>query len=237
MDAQDRLSPGQFAATLVALAAAAIAPLSFVSAAAGFFTLHELALRAVLPAAAVIVFLGFLAAGRGWRRLLRAVLVAAGAGFVATGGLEIVRVIGLHAFGAMPGSMPMEMGHLLTGSVSPLFTDITGWAYHFWNGISFALIYALLFGRRTWWTGLPYAYVIATVFMVSPAMGAMGAGDFGQQFAPVAFPLTVYLAHTAFGALLGWVVSRSYLPGPALWQYLPGGGPREVGGHQAHETR
>lgn len=45
--------------------------------------------------------------------------------------------------------------------------------------------------------------------MVSPVMNIIGAGHFGQDFAPVKFSLTVYLAHITFGSMVGWLAQRS----------------------------
>ncbi|MDA3919423.1 MAG: hypothetical protein PF501_01880 [Salinisphaera sp.] len=45
--------------------------------------------------------------------------------------------------------------------------------------------------------------------MTGPVMTMMGAGVFGQDFAPIKFPFTVYLAHIAFGSVVGYVVQQS----------------------------
>ncbi|MDE2496062.1 MAG: hypothetical protein KGL97_19365, partial [Alphaproteobacteria bacterium] len=75
--------------------------------------------------------------------------------------------------------------------------------------IGFAFIYFAVVGRQRWWAGALYALVIATVFMLSPVMNIIGAGAFGQDFAPVKFPLTVYLAHLVYGIAVGWIGQRA----------------------------
>ena len=86
------------------------------------------------------------------------------------------------------------------------------------NGFGFALVYVLVFGRPRWWLGVPYAWLIATIFMISPAMTMMGdIGYFGHAMGP-GFATTVYLAHTMFGLILGAIVSRWGRVTKPLWQ-------------------
>ncbi len=49
----------------------------------------------------------------------------------------------------MPGSLPQLAGVLLLDRfmLGPsLWSDVAGWAYHYWNGVCFGLIFAVLFG-------------------------------------------------------------------------------------------
>lgn len=90
-----------------------------------------------------------------------------------------------------------------------IISNMIGWGDHFFNGIGFAALYLILLGRVRWWWGVLYALVIATVFMLSPVMNIIGAGYFGQDFAPVRFPLTVYMAHLVYGIAVGVVAWRA----------------------------
>lgn len=231
---------GELVASGLVLAAAAISPNMFVSQAAGYWSMHYLAPRALLPAALAVLLIFALARPMGWRRLRWAVGTALWAGPLATVALEIVRATGYRVFGAMPGSMPELMGVAImnqwfTGPT--LVSDLVGWAGHILgNGISFALIYTVIFGKPRWWCALGYALTIATVFLVSPVVTEMmGIGYFGASMAP-AFPLTVYLAHLAFGATLGILVARSRGRFAPLWRALrpPTGG---TAPHVASATR
>lgn len=217
------LAFGELLAVPVVLAAASVSPLIFPIAEAGYSDMHWLGIHALIPAVVTLIAISGIAGPACWKPLRHAVLTGAWVGAVSTIGLEIVRIVGFRYFGAMPGSMPMLMGVLLTDRFMEgpnWFSNLIGWSDHFWNGASFGIIYVLLFGRARWWTGLIYAYSIATIFMFSPVMSAIGAGRFGQQFAPVGFPLTVYLAHTAYGLLLGWLVSRSTVNISPIWSRL-----------------
>jgi len=110
----------------------------------------------------------------------------------------------------MPGDMPKLLGVLLLNrfALGPnALSNLAGWSYHFWNGAAFGIIYSILAGKGRIWMGIIYALLIATGFMMSPAVVAMGVGHFGINFG-WGFPLTVILAHLAFGSLLGWVIYR-----------------------------
>jgi hypothetical protein len=191
-----------------ALAAAAVGPLIFPIAEAGHSTLSSLAVDALLPAVAVLIVVAGLA--RLWhQQIFKAIVFGALAGALATIGLEVVREIGFH-LGAMPGDMPRLMGVLLLDrfALGPSTgSDVAGWAYHFWNGTSFGVIYALIFGTARRWIAILYALAIGVGFLVSPVVISMGVGYFGAQFS-IGFPVTVLLAHLAFGLLLGILAKR-----------------------------
>jgi hypothetical protein len=210
-------------ATGTVLAATAVSPLMFVAVAAGYGSMNFYAKFALLPAIAVVLVIAILARIRHWKRLGRGVLIAAIAGPLATLGLEVIRIIGFRVFHAMPGSMPMLMGVLITDRTllgPDIWSNLVGWGDHvIINGTSFALVYVLLFGRQAWWKAIPYAWFIATIFMLSPDMTMLGnIGDFGLAMGP-GFAITVYLAHTVFGLILGIVVSRSRTQRETLWRY------------------
>lgn len=202
----------ELVATGIVLAATGVSPLMFVGAAAGYGSMAFFMKWAVLPAIFVVLVIAAIARLRHWQRLYRAIAISALAGTLAAFGLDIVRVIGFRVFHAMPGSMPMLMGVKIMNRflLGPnVWSDIVGWADHLLvNGISFALVYVLIFGRPRWWLAIPYAWVIGTIFMISPVMQMLGGiGNFGLAMGP-GFAVTVYLAHTAFGLILGIVVAR-----------------------------
>jgi hypothetical protein len=193
---------------LVLLAAASISPLIFPLAESGRSSMDVLAKVALLPSIAVIgIFLGFL-----YRRndpLAGMAAVGLGAGTVATVALEAIRLPGFW-LGFMPGNLPRLMGVLLLDQFATgptLRSDIAGWAYHFWNGASFGLIYVLVFGTCRRWVGPVYGVLLGFGFMFSPVVAALGVGFLGLEFSR-GFPLTVTLAHAAFGAGLGWLSAR-----------------------------
>lgn len=192
----------------LALAAAGVAPPLFPLAQAGYAKLSTLGAFVLPISAASLAALVALAAWRGHRRLRRRILAGAAAGFLATCGLELVRQVSFR-LGGMPGDMPRLLGVLLTDRFmlgpSPA-SDLAGYAYHFYNGIAFGIIFAVLLGRKPVGWALVYAQLIGLGFLVSPAVEAMGIGFMGSGMP--AMPLTVVLAHLAFGLLLGLLTRR-----------------------------
>jgi len=192
----------------VFLLLAAVGPNIFPAAEAGYGNLSTFAVQLLLPAIAALIVLA-LAVRRRQPDLWRAVAWGAAAGAAATVALEIVRLPG-YRLGYMPGNLPRLMGVLLLNrfALGPnLASDLAGWAYHFWNGASFGIIYALVVGSRRVWAGLVYGLAIGVGFMLSPVVTALGVGFFGLQFS-IGFPVTVLLAHAAFGLALGWLAWR-----------------------------
>jgi hypothetical protein len=193
---------------VVLLGGASVSPLIFPLAESGRSTMDTLAKLSLLPSVALIgIVWGFL-----YHRddpLARPVAVGLAAGAVATIALEAVRLPGFW-LGFMPGNLPRLMGVLLLNQFATgptLASDIAGWAYHFWNGASFGLIYVLAFGTCRRWAGAIYGVLLGFGFMLSPVVSALGVGFLGLEFSK-GFPVTVTLAHAAFGGVLGWLTSR-----------------------------
>ena len=214
-------------ATGIALAAAGVSPLMFVAEAAGYGSMNFYAKFALLPAIVALIVIAAIARLKNWDSLYHGMTVAAVAGPLAAVGLEAVRVIGFRVFHAMPGSMPMLMGVLITDRflLGPnLWSNLVGWGDHVLvNGFGFALVYVLFFGRPRWWMGVPYGWIIATIFMTSPAMTMLGdIGYFGHAIGP-RFAITVYSAHTVFGLVLGAIVARWGRDSGPLWRRHLGG--------------
>lgn len=190
-----------------ALVLAAVGPNIFPAAEAGHSTLQLLALHLLLPSIGLLATVGLIAR-RTCPELSRAIWWGAISGALATIPLEIVRLIGFH-FDYMPGNLPRLMGVLLLNRFAQgpsTGSDLAGWAYHFWNGASFGIIYTTLFGTRRRWLGALYGLVVGAGFMLSPVVKALGVGYFGLQFS-YGFPVTVSLAHLAFGVTLAILTS------------------------------
>jgi hypothetical protein len=130
------------------------------------------------------------------------------AGLIGTLGLEVIRATSFR-MGGMPGDMPRLLGVLLTDRFMDgpnLRSDLLGWAYHFWNGIAFAVIFAVLFGRKSWRWTVAYAELIGLGLLLEPVVKSFGIGFMGKDMP--AMPFTVVVAHLAFGVLMGWVLRR-----------------------------
>lgn len=92
-------------------------------------------------------------------------------------------------------------GYMITGEAPA--TDAAayaGWLYHFWNGFSFAIIYALIAGPAHWHWGVAWAMILeAAMLLTYPTLLdiKMSAGFVGISL----------IGHTAYGAALGLTVS------------------------------
>jgi hypothetical protein len=194
---------------LLTLAAGAVSPNIFPAAQAGLAKMPVLAVRLLVPSIVLLAVVAVIALRRGHRGLARRMIAGTACGAAATLGLEAVRLTSFH-FGGMPGDLPRLLGVLLTDRfmLGPsALSDVLGYTYHFWNGASFGLVFAVLFGRASWrWTSI-YGLVIGLGFLAGPAVRAMGVGFLGLQMPTMT--VTVVVAHLAYGLLLGLCLSRS----------------------------
>lgn len=192
----------------LALLAAAVGPNIFPAAEAGYGELNIFAVRLLLPAVVLLVVIIVLS--RKWEpSIARSIVWGALAGALATIPLEAIRLPG-YLLGFMPGNLPRLMGVLLLNrfALGPsTASDIAGWAYHFWNGVSFGIIYVLIFGAARRWVGIVYGIAVGVGFMLSPVVVALGVGYFGLQFSDW-FSVTVLTAHLAFGLALGFLAKK-----------------------------
>jgi len=189
---------------------AAIAPIAFPAAQAGYSTLHDLAFLAIIPAAMLLI--------GAWAPLTKssaaglAALIRDGAvaGALATVALEAVRYSGFR-MGFMPGDLPELMGVLLFDrfALGPTAAStLGGFAYHFWNGACFGIIFALgRFNLPVWWA-VPYGAALGVGFLISPVVQGLGVGIFGVNFG-WQFAATVLTAHLAFGAVMAVMLRRN----------------------------
>lgn len=200
----------QLLLTAVVLLLASVGPLIFPAAQAGYGSMPVFSTRVLLPAIGGLALLSALLRSS-HRAIARAIVLGAAAGAIATLPLEAVRLIGFH-YGYMPGNLPRLMGVLLLNRFAEgpsLSSDIAGWAYHFWNGASFGILFVTLFGARRRWLAAIYGLAVGVGFLLSPVVASLGVGFFGLEFSR-GFPVTVLTAHLAFGGALG-VLTRMVL--------------------------
>lgn len=197
--------------TIFLLIPAAISPNVFVAAQAGVAEFSTLVIQFLLPSVGLILLLILLAKFLKFRDITRLAINGIVAGIIATIALEIFRETGFR-LGTMPGDLPRLMGVLMLNQFASgpdILSDLAGWAYHFWNGAAFGLIFSLLLGQGKIWYGLVYGLVIGIVFMVSPVVKSLGIGLFGVDFKNgYEFAGTVVVAHVAFGMTLSFLLKK-----------------------------
>lgn len=216
-----RISRERLVLALLALGAAGVAPNIFPAAQAGVAPMHQLATWLLLPSIALLIAVIAFTLMRGHDILGRRMVVGLGAGFLATFGLELVRTTSFR-LGGMPGDLPRLLGVLITDRFmlgpSPL-SDFLGYGYHFWNGATFGLIFAVIFGRRPIWWPTIYGIAIGAGFLASPAVQAMGVGFFALQMPSMI--VTVFVAHIVFGFIVGLLFRHSLPQAKWIWNDEP----------------
>ena len=192
---------------------AAVAPNAFPTAQAGYGTLHDFALYLIIPAAVLLVGAWGVLRQSHFCEIAEAIRAGAIAGAIATLALEVVRYSGFK-LGFMPGNLPELMDVLLLDRFalgpSPA-SMVAGFAYHFWNGACFGVIFALLRFRLPNWWAIPYGILLGVGFLVSPVVQGLGVGIFGADFG-WHFAATVLTAHLAFGMALATLLAFMGLP-------------------------
>ncbi len=190
---------------------AAVGPLVFPVAQLGYASLHDLALVALLPSIAGLLVVWFVS--RHWQPDLASVIArGAVAGAVATLALEALRYPGFR-LGFMPGNLPQLMGVLLLDrfALGPsTWSDVAGFAYHFWNGAAFGIIFVVVTGGRSVALAIAYGLGVGIGFLGSPVVESLGVGLFGREFG-WHFAATVLAAHAAYGAALGGLLRGGWL--------------------------
>ncbi len=217
--------------TVLVLAASAVLPNAYVVSGMKLTALPHLVRVAVIPAVVVVVAVVIYGSLAGRRTLVHTILLASLVGALATAGLDVIRLPSTWV-GYLPMDEGAEIGIMLSGEpmddhmggtpasgATPLpeapmhekasFSTLArGYLYHYGNGISFAVIFALLFGGAPWWVGVFYAvfFVDAGMMVAMPMMG-MPLRASGW--------VAALLAHVAYGAVLGVLLLR-WLEAPGL---------------------
>lgn len=195
----------------ILLGLAAISPNLFPAAQAGLASFPSLVGKFLFPSIALIFIILIIAIILKYTDITRLAINGIVSGIISTVALEIFRESGFK-LGMMPGDLPRLMGVLILNQFASgpdIWSDLSGWSYHFWNGAMFGLIFSLLFGQSKMWQGLVYGLLIGIGFMISPVVKSLGIGHFGIYFKDgYQFALTVTVAHAAFGLALSFLLMR-----------------------------
>ena len=169
----------------------------------------------VLPTAlAAIALVAIMVRARGsYQPFFNRFLVGITSGLVATLVYDASRwllrsafSISFDPFGAHP-----VFGKLMLGIPETEPTAIvSGWIYHFYNGIAFGLMYALIAGPAPW----PWA--VAWSFALELAMMASYPELMGVRLADPGFLFLSISGHLLWGITLGVMVQRYAAPGRLL---------------------
>ncbi len=184
---------------------------------------------AIIPSVIAIFAIGILARPK-FPRLSNRLFVGMAAGGLATFVLEAFRVpayiftkwIPMDSMISLPGlfltekisslsevkQVIMQSGVAMNLYHAPLDAFMAGALWHFWNGATFGIVYALVIGKGKWWYGVIWAFIIEIGMMLVPYL-IMMKGPFGIEHMDGynLFVITL-IAHLAFGAVLGILVQK-----------------------------
>ena len=184
---------------------------------------------AIIPSVIAIFAIGILSRNR-FPRITNRLFKGMAAGAIASFALEAIRIPGYMFAKWIPGDGMISLpGMLLTEKITSIagfkqavmqsgvgmsmYTAsmdafMVGALWHFWNGATFGIIYALIIGKGKWWYGLIWAFIIEIGMMLAPYLIEM-KGPFGIEHMDGynIFVMTL-IAHLAFGAVLGILVQR-----------------------------
>jgi len=158
-----------------------------------------------LPALVVVVAIGVWAQRVARQPFFNRLAVGVIAGFIATLAYDGVRL-------AIQETAPLDydgfrsiniFGSLiLSKPETALDARIAGWTYHFWNGISFGVMYALVAGPARWYWGLAWGMALEMMMIgIYPVAFAIQRSD-------PAFLAISMTGHAAYGAVLGLLAER-----------------------------
>ena len=160
-----------------------------------------------LPGAIVVAIIGFAARGQqsSSRFISDRVIAGAASGLVATVAYDIARPIlvwGLRVHFAPFRAHPI-FGSLITGRPRDSVLAIgVGWTYHFWNGVAFGVILALVRPRSTWRAGLLWALVLqGSMMAIYPKLLNVRLNNPG-------FLASSVVGHGLYGVVLGTSLHR-----------------------------
>lgn len=130
----------------------------------------------------------------------------ASAGLLATLAYDAVRPVlrQLFGFDFNPYRAMTVFGELMTGLPGAhAAAQLAGWSYHFWNGISFGMMYALMRPRGGMVTGFVWAMILQGAMMAAyPAFLQARLNDPG-------FLTMGIVGHGLWGIVLGHLISRT----------------------------
>lgn len=184
----------------------------------------------VLIPSVIAIFAAAILSHKKFPHISKRIFVGMASGAVATLALEVIRIPGylftkwipMDDMIMLPGMLLTEKASTIMGVqkiimesgvqmnlfVPPIDAIAAGVLWHFWNGITFGIVYSLLIGKGKWWYGLIWGFIIEIGMMLAPWL-IMMKGPFGIQHMDGYNIFVISLvAHLAFGAVLGILVQR-----------------------------
>lgn len=189
---------------VIAFACAATSLAALLVHVAGFLPMSFFLMVFGIPS---VLLLFVLAAIARWLRadmVIDGIRVGLWAGLAATIAYDGVRGVieTTHVFGYNGFAPILIFGSWITGQpTTSAAAHVAGWTYHYWNGLSFAVMYALMLGRRHWMYGVAYGVVMELCMLGVFPMFLRVTNKFD-------FVAVSMIGHLFYGAVLGIVVQK-----------------------------
>ena len=169
----------------------------------GIASLQAVTLFVFLPCLLFLIAVWYWARRNGRHYLHQALVIGFWGGLLGTLAYDVIRVPFLVLLGQRVFAPISVYGvWLAEAGLSSRLTEVLGWGYHFSNGITFGVMYALFMRRRHWLWAILWAFILETIAVVSPFAQIFNlSGNYGALG-------IAYLGHVAYGLPLGWLVYR-----------------------------
>jgi hypothetical protein len=185
----------------------------------GLCSMRTFTLFVFVPAAIVLIALAAIDRAWGDRKLWRAVLIGAAAGFIAAIAYDLFRlpfvfarewnlsaiVPPMNLFKVFPRFGAMILGQPVDQPQYSLAAHLIGWTYHFTNGMTFGVMYLAMVGdarARSWWWAVLMAIGLELAMLFTPYPG------FFAIPLTALFVVVTMTAHLVFGAVMGLFSQR-----------------------------
>lgn len=205
---------------LLALALGGLSPLLVVLSAGKIIPLRASFYYYLLPAYLILIILAIVWARQKDDTVGKQIGVAFAAGIALTLALDAIRY-GALATGFFPMDSPTGFGMQITGwqmsgavkagaggamafMTPPIWVLTSGYLYHYLNGIAFALIYFMFFGRQRYYWAILYALVFVEVGMMVSFPVLMPGATVAALNKGGGVLVGSFLAHLAMGYVLGF---------------------------------
>ena len=182
----------------------------------GVSSMQTAALAVALPCSLALVGVLIWACQSGREPLSRALIIGFVGGLLGSIAYDLIR-IPFHMAGQRIFIPISTFGvWLAEADSSSRVTEAIGWTYHYWNGVTFGIMYALFMRHRHFGWAIVWAFLLETIAIFSP---------FGRIFSLSGNYYAIgiaYLGHVAYGLPLGWLVqnwddAHNYLANQTVW--------------------
>jgi hypothetical protein len=199
-----RMNRGQLVLSGIASICASVSILALLIHATGWLPMYFLVDLLAAPSLILLLALGAIAQRINQPVFLDRLIVGAWGGLVATFAYDLTR-LGLWQSGLIdfdPFLSHPIFGSMITGLAETTSTAIiVGWAYHFWNGFGFGIIYTLVAGPANWGYALLWALFLEAGWLT--ALPSILEFRLNPQLIVVSL-----IGHAAYGMALGFVAQK-----------------------------